>query len=562
MMRRCQFVCGALAALACPALAQQHVWNQQVLHNPFKDTVSQAIDPAVDGTLMYVADYQQVPFLPLTPERPLVVRMDDCLSPIRWTTYRIPNEGQVNFDLRPREIFATSDNGSIVCGEFSETSLNGQLIQDGAYLLRLDPGNNVVWFRVYDRIESFYDIIEVSDLPGTPLQFVACGWRITSPNDLGTAVAVGTDGVGNIIWERDAWAVKNGVRGRANYEQVIETRTGEYALVGNCNRIFNTVVNAEVESDVLVTRLDAGGNPLLNRWYGQSPIMTPVGNFGVVEHGYSIDLQPVAGGVPNLVIGGDVIAQCLQSCQFPTFFHDVLAFQINQNGAPGWSNRYDIAGNVDIGRHITAPAGRVTVSGESTTPAFTPTGTTSRDVLALRLDALGNAALPSEVFGGPRADYGAQHLPTPNLTALGTYILATTESFGVPFPMPYLIQRFDSQCRDCNSRSVQPVVNAHQMPTITANNEPFQQQGTFRELFAVDPQLVEDVLCKKCLIGDMNCDGFVTVGDISPFVLAITNPAGYEAAFPDCCLESADVNCDGFVTVGDISPFVALLTGP
>ncbi len=60
--------------------------------------------------------------------------------------------------------------------------------------------------------------------------------------------------------------------------------------------------------------------------------------------------------------------------------------------------------------------------------------------------------------------------------------------------------------------------------------------------------------------GDMNCDGFVTVGDIGGFVLALTNPAGYAAQYPSCNIDLADVNNDGFVTVGDIGSFVALLT--
>ncbi len=61
-------------------------------------------------------------------------------------------------------------------------------------------------------------------------------------------------------------------------------------------------------------------------------------------------------------------------------------------------------------------------------------------------------------------------------------------------------------------------------------------------------------------LGDMDCDCFVTVGDIGGFVMALTNPAGFDAAFPDCSIENADVNQDGFVTVGDIGAFVTLLT--
>lgn len=61
--------------------------------------------------------------------------------------------------------------------------------------------------------------------------------------------------------------------------------------------------------------------------------------------------------------------------------------------------------------------------------------------------------------------------------------------------------------------------------------------------------------------GDLNCDGSVTVTDIGAFVLALTNPAGYAAQFPNCNIQNADTNNDGAVTVSDIGPFVSLLTG-
>jgi hypothetical protein len=60
--------------------------------------------------------------------------------------------------------------------------------------------------------------------------------------------------------------------------------------------------------------------------------------------------------------------------------------------------------------------------------------------------------------------------------------------------------------------------------------------------------------------GDMNCDGVVTVSDIGPFVLAVTDPAAYAAAFPNCDIMQADLNSDGQITVSDIGPFVAMLT--
>ena len=42
------------------------------------------------------------------------------------------------------------------------------------------------------------------------------------------------------------------------------------------------------------------------------------------------------------------------------------------------------------------------------------------------------------------------------------------------------------------------------------------------------------------LPGDLNCDGHVDFDDINPFVLALSDPAGYEAAYPGCHLLNAD----------------------
>ncbi len=63
------------------------------------------------------------------------------------------------------------------------------------------------------------------------------------------------------------------------------------------------------------------------------------------------------------------------------------------------------------------------------------------------------------------------------------------------------------------------------------------------------------------LIGDMNCDGVVSVGDINPFVLALTDPIAYASQFPDCDILAGDCTGDDKVRVGDINCFVALVTG-
>jgi murein tripeptide amidase MpaA len=61
--------------------------------------------------------------------------------------------------------------------------------------------------------------------------------------------------------------------------------------------------------------------------------------------------------------------------------------------------------------------------------------------------------------------------------------------------------------------------------------------------------------------GDLNCDGSINAFDIDPFTLALTDPAGYAAAYPNCDIDLADINADGQVNAFDIDPFVDLLTG-
>ncbi|MBN2448419.1 MAG: pre-peptidase C-terminal domain-containing protein [Phycisphaerae bacterium] len=62
-------------------------------------------------------------------------------------------------------------------------------------------------------------------------------------------------------------------------------------------------------------------------------------------------------------------------------------------------------------------------------------------------------------------------------------------------------------------------------------------------------------------LGDLNCDGATDVFDIDPFVLALTDPAAYALAYPDCDINLADCNEDTSVDVFDIGAFVDIITG-
>jgi hypothetical protein len=61
--------------------------------------------------------------------------------------------------------------------------------------------------------------------------------------------------------------------------------------------------------------------------------------------------------------------------------------------------------------------------------------------------------------------------------------------------------------------------------------------------------------CGSCR-GDCDCSGSVGFDDINPFVLALSDPVAYHAAYPNCDIRNADCNGDGVANFDDISPFV------
>jgi hypothetical protein len=66
-------------------------------------------------------------------------------------------------------------------------------------------------------------------------------------------------------------------------------------------------------------------------------------------------------------------------------------------------------------------------------------------------------------------------------------------------------------------------------------------------------------MLRRFSAGDCNCDGAIDAFDIEAFVLALLNPTGYDARYPQCDPALADLDGDGSVTAFDIEPFVATL---
>jgi hypothetical protein len=64
------------------------------------------------------------------------------------------------------------------------------------------------------------------------------------------------------------------------------------------------------------------------------------------------------------------------------------------------------------------------------------------------------------------------------------------------------------------------------------------------------------------VLGDMNCDGLLNQDDVPPFVLALLDPAEYEAGYPKCDILRGDMTGNELVDGDDINPFVAALLAP
>lgn len=125
---------------------------------------------------------------------------------------------------------------------------------------------------------------------------------------------------------------------------------------------------------------------------------------------------------------------------------------------------------------------------------------------------------------------------------------------------------------NCALQEASPAVNAGNVNNVPLDLGDVDEDGDTAEQLPLDidgnPRIADVVVDvgafefqpEASLLGDMNCDGAVTVSDIGGFVLALTNPSGYAAAYPNCQIINGDMNSDGAVTVSDIGLFVQTLT--
>ena len=62
-------------------------------------------------------------------------------------------------------------------------------------------------------------------------------------------------------------------------------------------------------------------------------------------------------------------------------------------------------------------------------------------------------------------------------------------------------------------------------------------------------------------VGDMNCDGAITIVDVPLFVSALLDPAAFDAAHPACLSSQADMDGNSVLNGADIQPFVGAVLG-
>ncbi|MCC7147303.1 MAG: PEP-CTERM sorting domain-containing protein [Phycisphaeraceae bacterium] len=90
----------------------------------------------------------------------------------------------------------------------------------------------------------------------------------------------------------------------------------------------------------------------------------------------------------------------------------------------------------------------------------------------------------------------------------------------------------------------------------------FRQENAWNMRLDLNPA-VNVVTPNPDVRGDFNGDGVVTLSDINPFKLALTDPAAYAQSYLWVDLTAIDPNADGVLTLSDIHAFKQLLTaGP
>ncbi|MEW6251011.1 MAG: S8 family serine peptidase [Planctomycetota bacterium] len=139
------------------------------------------------------------------------------------------------------------------------------------------------------------------------------------------------------------------------------------------------------------------------------------------------------------------------------------------------------------------------------------------------------------------------------------YALANNGAFDPLYVRGYGVLNALAAAQDCNGNGVPDIVDLARGTSLDCNHNSVPDECDIAGGVSTDcnGNGVPDE-CER-LTGDLNCDGAVNFGDINPFVLALSDPAGYAARYPSCPIVNADCSRDCFVDFDDIAPFVRAL---
>ncbi|MFO0972045.1 MAG: hypothetical protein U1A27_01220 [Phycisphaerae bacterium] len=108
-----------------------------------------------------------------------------------------------------------------------------------------------------------------------------------------------------------------------------------------------------------------------------------------------------------------------------------------------------------------------------------------------------------------------------------------------------------------NSTSIDGITGIYSF-TLGSNGS-LTQNGPIYSTQGSAPRSVATWIPTNPLLGDMNCDGTVSVADVPLMILALVNPAGYPAAVPCCAITNGDMDGSTTVDGADVEGFVDAL---
>jgi hypothetical protein len=177
----------------------------------------------------------------------LALTLQGSISPGYWNIFKLDNSG----NLLWRKLLADSSNKDVY--EFQQTSDSGFIFTGrcttspwGGVLIKTDKNGNFKWQKNYTNLSyqtQFNAVKQTSDKG-----FICCGFYYDLINGGAKGVAVKTDSLGNVQWEKQYIdSLMN------HYTDIIQDSIGSYYLTGN---IYNMSDNLYT----VVKKLNSSGN--------------------------------------------------------------------------------------------------------------------------------------------------------------------------------------------------------------------------------------------------------------------------------------------------------------